>query len=290
MPYAYFPGCTLGGLAQEYDTSFRWVCRFLGIDLQEVRDWVCCGAWSARATSRVLSAALPAVSLSHAEQDGFDQVIAPCLIGFSRMRAANVALQQDVNLKKKVNHALEGSYGGTVKVLHPLELLLKDVGLDSLGAQVRKRLPGLKVACYYGCNLTRPRKACQFDSTEYPMSMDNILRAVGLETVDWTYKTECCGVNMMVTRADMVVHLSHAILKAAREADAEVIAVCCPICQANLDMRQGQIAEEYGERFDIPVLYFTQLLGIVYGAYSGELGLRRLIVSPQRALENYGIL
>ena len=122
------------------------------------------------------------------------------------------------------------------------------------------------------------------------MSMDGILRSVGLETLDWAYKTECCGVSMTLTRADVVVHLSHKIVRAAKEVGADVIAVCCPLCQANLDTRQGQIAEQYGERFDIPVLYFTQLLGIVYGAYSGELGLRRLIVSPQRALENYGIL
>jgi heterodisulfide reductase subunit B len=120
--------------------------------------------------------------------------------------------------------------------------------------------------------------------------MDNILRSVGLETLDWDCKTECCGVSMMFTRADIVVHLTHRILKAAKEAGADMIAVCCPFCQANLDMRQEQIAERYGERFDIPVLYFTQVLGIVCGAYSGELGLSRLMVSPQRALENYGIL
>ncbi len=290
MPYAYFPGCTLSGSAQEYDQSFRWVCRFLGIELQEVRDWVCCGACSARAISRLLSTAVPTISLSHAEQDGFDQVVAPCLIGLSRMKAANQALHADADLRKRVDQVLEKGYKGTVKVLHPLEVLLKDVGLDSLGGKVKKRLPGLKVACYYGCTLTRPPKVTGFDNTEYPMSMDNILRAVGLETLDWVYKTECCGVNMMLTRADMVVHLSHMILRAAKEVGADVIAVCCPICQANLDTRQGQITEKYGERFDIPIVYFTQLLGIIYGAYSGELGLSRLIVSPQRALENYGVL
>lgn len=290
MPYAYFPGCTLGGSAQEYDTSFRWVCRFLGIKLQEVRDWVCCGACSARATSHLLSVSMPAISLSHAEQDGFDQMIAPCLIGSSRMKAANLAIQRDEDLRRKVNEVLEESYKGTVKVVHPLEVLLNDIGLDALGEKVKKRLRGLRVACYYGCTLTRPPAVSQFDNTEYPMSMDNILRAVGLETVDWVYKTECCGVNMTVTRADMVVHLGHLILRAAREVKADMIAVCCPICHANLDMRQNQIAEKYGERFDIPVLYFTQLLGIIYGAYSGELGLKRLMVSAQRALEEYGIL
>jgi heterodisulfide reductase subunit B len=206
------------------------------------------------------------------------------------MRLANWALETDKNLKKTVNEVLEGGYRGTVKVRHPLEVLVHDVGLKTLGEMVRKRLRGLRVACYYGCLLTRPGRIGQFDSTEYPMSMDRILRSVGLETLDWAYKTECCGVSMGLTRADIVVHLSHRILKAAREVEADVIAVCCPFCHANLDTRQGQIADTYGQRFDIPVLYFTQLLGIIYGAYSGELGLSRLMVSPQKALENYGIL
>lgn len=290
MRYAYFPGCSLGASAQDYDMSFRWVCRFFGIQLEEVRDWVCCGASSAHATSHLLSVAIPAISLSHAEQDGFDQLTAPCLACLSRMKAANLELEADENLRKRVNEILEGEYRGTVESFHPLEVLLRDVGLDTLGERVRKRLPGLKVACYYGCALTRPPKVCRFDNPEYPMSMDNILRSVGLETLDWAYKTECCGVSMTLTRADMVVHLTQKILKAAKEIAADVIAVCCPLCHANLDMRQNQIADKYGERFDIPIVYFTQLLGIVYGAYSGELGLDRLMVSPQSALENYGIL
>ncbi|NIQ39802.1 MAG: heterodisulfide reductase subunit B [Proteobacteria bacterium] len=290
MRYAYFPGCSLSASAQDYDMSFKWVCRFLGIELQEVRDWVCCGASSAHATSHLLSVAIPAISLSHAEQSGFDQLTAPCLACLSRMKAANQKLETDKELMNQVNDLLEGEYRGSVGVFHPLELFLKDVGLDAIGDKVDKRLPGLKVACYYGCVLTRPPKVCRFDNTEYPVSMDNILRSAGLETLDWAYKTECCGVSMTLTRADIVVHLTHKILRAAKEVGADVIAVCCPLCHANLDMRQNQIADKYGERFDIPVLYFTQLLGIMYGAYSGELGLNRLMVSPQKALERYGIL
>jgi heterodisulfide reductase subunit B len=290
MRYAYFPGCTLGASAQDYDMSFRWVCRSLGIDLEEVRDWVCCGAFSARATSRLLAVTMPAGNLARAEQEGFNQMIVPCAVGLARMRAAQHALETDRSLRKRVDEVLDTGYNGTVRVVHPLEVLLNEVGVETLGARVNKRLRGLKVACYYGCSLTRPPKVARFDNTEYPMSMDNVLRSVGLETLDWAHKTECCGINMTVTRADIILHLAHRILKAAKAAGADVIAVCCPFCQANLDMRQGQIAEAYGERFDIPILYFTQLLGVAYGAYSRELGLGRPMVSPQRALENYGIL
>ncbi len=290
MRYAYFPGCALGGSARDYDMSFRWVCRYLGIELHEVKDWVCCGAASARVTSDLLSFAMPAMSLSHAEQEGFDRLVAPCPACWSRMKAANQELKTDNVLKEKVNQALDRAYYGTMQVLHPLEVLLNDRGSDLLAGREMKHLRGLKIACYYGCALTRPPKVCRFDQTEYPMSMDNILRAVGLETLDWAFKTECCGVTMTLTQADIVIHLSRRILRAAKEAGADVISVCCPLCQANLDMRQGQIADKYGETFDIPILYFTQLLGIVYGAYSGELGLGRLMVSPQGALEAYGLL
>jgi heterodisulfide reductase subunit B len=206
------------------------------------------------------------------------------------MKAANVALRTETGLADRLDQVLEKSYTGNIKVLHPLEVFLNDIGLDAFRERVVKRMRGLKVACYYGCTLTRPPKVSGFDNTEYPMSMDNLLRAVGLETVDWAYKTECCGVHMTLTRSDMVIHLSGSILRAAKEVGADMIAVCCPICHANLDMRQVQIAEKSGERFDIPVLYFTQLLGVVFGAYSGELGLSRLMTSPQKALEDYGIL
>jgi heterodisulfide reductase subunit B len=290
MRYAYFPGCTLGASARDYDMSFRWVCRSLGIDIQEIRNWVCCGAFSAHATSRLLGVAMPAVNLARAEQEGFNHMIVPCIVGLARMRAAQHALEVDRSLGKRVNEVLEEGYNGTVRPVHPLEVLLNEVGVETLGARVNRRLRGLKVVCYYGCSFTRPPEVARFDNTEYPMSMDNVLRSVGLETLDWAYKTECCGINMTVTRADIVLHLARRILKAAKTAGADVIAVGCPFCQANLDMRQGQIAEAYGERFDIPILYFTQLLGIVYGAYSRELGLGRPMVSPQRALENYGIL
>jgi len=290
MRYAYFPGCTLDASAKDYDMSFRWVCRSVGIDLEEVKDWVCCGAFSARASSRLLAVAMPVGNLARAEQDGFNQMIVPCSVGLARMRVAQHALETDRSLRNRVDEVLEERYNGTVRVVHPLEVLLDEVGVETLRARVNQRLRGLKIVCYYGCSLTRPPEVARLGDTEYPMSMDTVLRSAGLETVDWAYKTECCGAHMTVTRPDIVLHLAHRILRAAQGAGADVIAVCCPFCQANLDMRQGQIAEAYGERFDIPILYFTQLLGVTYGAYSRELGLGRSMVSPQRALENYGIL
>jgi heterodisulfide reductase subunit B len=148
----------------------------------------------------------------------------------------------------------------------------------------------LKVACYYGCVLTRPPKVAQFDICENPQSMDSIIRALGGEPLDWSYKTECCGVSMTLTRSDIVLKLSSDILRAAKEVGAHAIAVCCPLCQANLDSRQIQIEEKYGVYYGIPIIYFTQLMGLAFGAFPRELGLEKLITSPRDALGVCGFM
>jgi heterodisulfide reductase subunit B len=290
MRYAYFPGCSLSGTASDYDLSLRTVCRALDIALVEVRDWVCCGASSAHATSHLLSIAMPVLSLSHAEADGFERLVAPCLACLSRLKAANREMQEDPTVREKIHRAFDYQYRATVKVYHPLELLTEEGMMDKIRSRVRKKLSGLKVACYYGCVLTRPPKVAQFDICEDPQSMDSIIRALGGESLYWSYKTECCGVSMTLTRSDIVLKLSGDILRAAKEVGADAIAVCCPLCQANLDSRQIQIAEKYGVHYGIPIIYFTQLMGLAFGAFPGELGLEKLITSPRAALEVCGLM
>jgi heterodisulfide reductase subunit B len=290
MRYAYFPGCSLSGTASDYDHSLRAVCRALDIELVEVRDWVCCGASSAHATSHLLSIAMPVLSLSHAEADGFERLVAPCLACLSRLKAANREMQEDPTVREKIHRAFDYQYRATVKVYHPLEVMTEEGMMDKIRSRVRKRLSGLKVACYYGCVLTRPPKVAQFDICEDPQSMDSIVRALGGESLYWSYKTECCGVSMTLTRSDIVLKLSGEILRAAKEVGADAIAVCCPLCQANLDSRQIQIAEKYGVHYGIPIIYFTQLMGLAFGAFPGELGLEKLITSPRAALEVCGLM
>lgn len=176
-----------------------------------------------------------------------------------------------------------------MKVYHPLEVFL-EMGFDKIRERVRKSLKGLKVACYYGCVLTRPPKVAQFDNVEDPQSMDSIVRALGAETIDWSFKTECCGVSMTLTRSDMVLKLSNDILREAKEAGANAITVSCPLCQANLDGRQRQIEETYNTRYGIPILYITQLMGLAFGAYPKELGIQKLITSPREVLGSVGLM
>src|SRR4030067_1496319 len=261
MRYAYFPGCSLSSSGIEFNLSFKYVARALGIDLIEVRDWVCCGASSAHATSHLLSIALPVLNLGHAEKDGFERLIAPCLACMSRFKAANVELEHDPDLKKKIHEVFDYKYQGKVKVLHPLEVFL-EMGLEKIREKIKKKLRGMKVACYYGCVFTRPPKVAQFDDVENPQSMDTIIRTLGAETIDWSYKTECCGVSMTLTRSDIVLKLSNDILREAKEEGANAIAVCCPPCQANLGGRQTQIEEIYKTHYGLPIIYITQVMGL----------------------------
>jgi len=289
MKYGYFPGCSLSSSGYDYHLSLKYVTKALGMDLVEVKDWVCCGASSAHATSHLLSIALPVLNLSHAEKDGLDQLIAPCPACLSRFKAAHVELEQDAGLKKKIWEVFDYKYRGKVKVYHPLEVFV-EMGVEKIRERIRKKLTGLKVACYYGCILTRPPKIAQFDNTEDPQSMDTLVRTLGAETVDWSFKTECCGASMTLTRSDMVLKLSNDILREAKEAGAHAITVACPLCQANLDGRQRQIEETYKTRYGIPILYFTQLMGLAFGALPKEMGLQKLITSPQEVVGPIGLL
>ncbi len=289
MRYAYYPGCSLSSSGIEFHLSFQYVARALGIELVEVKDWVCCGASSAHATSHLLSIALPVLNLSHAEKEGFDKLIAPCLACLSRFKAANVEMKNDPHLRKKIHEIFDYPYQGKVKVYHPLEVFL-ELGLDRIRARARKRLKGLRVACYYGCVLTRPPQIAQFDDVENPQSMDSIIQALGGETIQWSYKTECCGVSMTLTFSDIVLKLSNDILREAKEGGASAIIVCCPLCQANLDGRQRQIEEAYQVRYGLPVLYITQVMGLSFGAYPKEVGLEKLITSPKEVLGPIGLM
>ena len=289
MRYAYFPGCSLSSSGYDYNLSLKFVARALGIELVEVRDWVCCGASSAHAISHLLSVALPVLNLSHAEKDGFQKLIAPCLACLSRFKAANVELEHDASLKEKIHQVFDYQYQGKVKVYHPLEVFL-EMGLEKIRERIRKKLTGLKIACYYGCVLTRPPKITQFDNVEDPQSMDSIVRTLGATPIEWSFKTECCGVSMTLTRSDMVLKLSNDILREAKEAGANTIAVACPLCQANLDGRQRQIEETYNTRYGIPILYITQLMGLAFGAFPKEVGIQKLITSPREVLGSIGLM
>ncbi len=280
MKYAYYPGCSLESSAKEYDLSIRACCEFTDVELIEVPDWICCGASSAHATSHLLSIALPAKTLVQTEKMGLHQIIAPCIACLTRLKVANIEMAEDTDLKGKVETVLESDYKGNVRVRNILDVFLNDVGLEKIRKKVVTPLKGLKVACYYGCLLTRPPHIAQFDDVENPQSMDELMRAIGAETVEWSFKTDCCGVSMSLAETDAALVLTNKILEGAKDAGADCVAVACPLCQSNLDLRQKAIGNTFGVFYDLPILYFSQLMGLAFGATTTDVGLEKVIVDP----------
>lgn len=287
MKYAYYPGCSLHSTAKEYEDSTLAVCEELGIELQEIPDWNCCGATSAHATNRELGFALPLRDLAQAESMGLD-VVAPCAACFSRLKAADHAANDNPELIQSVAAKSGLKYEGRVKVLSLLEAIAA-IPADEIKSHVKRELTGLKPACYYGCLLTRPPKVAAFDCPEHPTSMEGIMTAIGAEPVEWPYKNECCGASLALSRSDIVVKLTRDILSMAKRSGANCIVAACPLCQANLDTRQAQAEAKYGEQFGLPVFYFTQLMGYSFLIPKTDLGMNRLMVDPRGVLAGIGV-
>jgi heterodisulfide reductase subunit B len=279
--YAYYPGCSLHSTGSEYDVSFRAVCEKLGIDIREVEGWICCGTSPAHSSSKLLSLALPFENLCQAEKMGIKDIIAPCAACFARLRTAMYEANEDAEIAGQISEALEKPLPESMNILSPIEIFCNQEGLAEA---VTKQLPDLKVVCYYGCLLTRPSKVMQFDECEYPMAMDNLLRSMGIETLDWSYKTECCGGALAMTRTDVVLKLTHDILEEAKAVGANAIAVGCPLCHVNLDTRQTEVEQEYGVQYGLPVFYFTQLMALTMGVAGDKLGLKKHFVSTDGLL------
>lgn len=289
MKYAYFPGCSLESTAAEYAHSAEAVAERLGIELAEVDDWVCCGATPAHVTSHLLSVALPVIVCAAAEKQDLD-VVACCAACYNRLKTANHEVQTSPELLEQVNEVAEEQYAGQVQVFHILEVLARRVGLDRIREQVTRPLSGLKVACYYGCLMTRLPEELRTDAVEYPMMMDEVIEACGATPIDWPYKTECCGAALTLAKQQTVYRLVGDILAMARASEADVIAVACPLCQANLDMYQPEAGKLREQTFQTPILYFTQLIGLALGVKKAELGLNKVIVDPLPVLAERGLI
>lgn len=285
--YTYYPGCSLHSTASEFDESFRAVAAALGLTLHELDDWSCCGATSAHATSNFLATALPLRNLSLAEGAGRDLIV-PCAACYSAFRQAHHEVVADGAEGRRLNAEVEAAtgrrYEGKLRVLHPLEPLSQPEGVKAISAGAKRPLEGLKLATYYGCLLQRPPGAVAFEDPEQPKSMDRIMAAAGATVVRWSFKTECCGASLTLTRPEYVVQLIGTLTGAARHAGAEAIVTACPMCQANLDTRQPQGPDP------VPIFYFTELLGLALGAPGVRSWLKRHITDPVSVLAAHGLL
>ena len=259
------------------------MCRKLGIELEEIPDWVCCGSTPAHASNATLAVALPVVNLLKA-QAMKQPVVTACASCYARLRTANHKVQHSAAERERAARVTGKPYDGSVPVYHVLDVLVNQLGAAAIGQQVQRPLAGLKVACYYGCLLTRPPEIVAFDNAENPSCMETLVRALGAEPVEWPYRTECCGASLSMTQSSVVCRLGHRLVSMARQAGAQCIAVACPLCQVNLDLRQADAAKAHGALPETPVLYITQLLGLALGLSADELGLSALSVSADALL------
>jgi len=239
------------------------------------------------AVDEVKACVLAARNLALAEKSGLNQVMAPCAACYLVLNKAKHYFHDYPAMKATMDRALDAiglHYSGDTPVRHPLDILLNDVGLDAIKQKVEKPLKGLKVATYYGCQIVRPYAT--FDQMYYPVTMDKLLRAVGAEVVDYPLKTRCCGGSQKGTLPEVGLSLIHILLKEARRREAQIVSTICPLCQFNLDAFQEEASKKYGE-ISMPVVYFTQLLGLAFGFRPKELGLERNIVTAKPTLAKF---
>jgi heterodisulfide reductase subunit B len=277
MKYAYYPGCSAESTARDMNQSTYAVARALKLDFEEPKGWTCCGATAGHQTDRLLAVSLSAANLAKVQDMKLDMVV-NCAACYNRMKVANHEISTHATVRQNVRDALDRDYDGSVKVRHLLEVLLEDVGLPTITKSLKRSLNGLKVACYYGCLLLRPPGILQFDDPENPKSIDRLVTAMGGLSLEWPCKVDCCGGSLSLSRTDVVLRLTESIIDMAVQVGADCIAVSCPMCQINLDVRQQDINKETGKNYRMPVIYITQLLGLCLGLGPGELGFEKLMI------------
>ncbi len=283
MKYSYFPGCSLKGLGRAYEESLLPVMRHLGVELEELNDWNCCGATAYMSVDEEKACVLAARNLAIAEKAGPHDLVTPCSACYLVLNKTKHYLTDSPPINAAVKGALESAkltFSGTTRVRHPLDILVHDVGLDVIKEKVVRPLKGLKVAPYYGCQVVRPYAT--FDNAWNPTTMDRLLATLGAEVVPYPLKTKCCGASLTGTLPEAGLRLSYILLKEAVRRGADVIATICPLCQFNLDAYHDLIERRWGSA-RIATVYFTQLMGLAFGLPAEQLGLQRNFV-PMKPL------
>jgi heterodisulfide reductase subunit B len=276
MKTGIYPGCSLNGSARDYNESVFALAEAFGLELVQVPDWNCCGATAAHNLNKKLSLSLPARILALAEQNGLDEIVVPCAACYSRLVVTQHELRSNPELKNEISATIEMDYRGTSKIINVIEWIDKYI-LPKLEEKKVKSF-GHKVACYYGCLLVRPNKVLNYDRVEDPETMDIVMSKLGATPVDFPFKTECCGAGLSVSRTDIVSKLSGKIIEDAEYRGAEAIIVACPMCHSNLDMRRPDINKYWEKKFNIPVLFVTQAIGLSLGLSPAKVGLKRHFV------------
>lgn len=282
MKYAYYPGCSLEVNCAAYDVSTRAIMENLGLQLDELDDWNCCGATEYFSQDELIATSVIARNLALVDKD-HDQLVAPCAACYLNLKKVDKLMCEHADLNAKINQALAAGNlkykPGRVRVRHLLDVIYTDVGEEALKAKLVQPLTGLRVACYYGCQVTRPIGEC--DNPEYPMKMDEMFQWLGAEVVDYPVKSHCCGGHMTQLSEDMAFELIRRLLQSAEDYRADVILTMCPMCQLNLDAYQGRVNNYFNTNFRLPIVYFTQLLGVALGIDMKKLAFGKELVTAE---------
>ena len=299
MKYGYYPGCSLEKNASAYHISTMAVAEPFGIEFVELEDWNCCGATEYISLSKMGAYALLARNLIQAKNIDLGkngnkkQLVAPCSACFLNLSKSEYYLTEDEELTEKVNVAMEAGgmhyEPGGLNVRHLLDIFINDVGYDAIQEKIVKPLSGLRIAPYYGCLIVRPRFQGVFDDFEYPVTLDKLMKTLGATVVDFPLKAQCCGGHMTQISEPVAMDMIHRLLKNAADYKADVIVTLCPMCQLNLDAYQESVNKYFKTDYHLPVLYFTQMIGLALGMTAKELGIGSEMVDAREALAKIGV-
>ncbi len=289
MKYPYFPGCTLYTKAKSFDEAGKAVALKLGFELEELEDWTCCGASFPLAEDYDIALSSPTRALVNGAKVG-DKLVTLCAICHNVLKRTNNVMKTNPERREKVTGFIEEEYDGSLDVVHYLEILRDEVGFEALGEKVEKPLAGLKVGAYYGCLLLRPADEMQMDDPDQPSIMEELLVALGAEPVDYPMKSECCGAFQVVHSDATATRCSREIIDSAQSRGAELLITACPLCQFNLEDRQNEMKEEDTGMKTLPVLYFTELLGLALGLGEAMLDTEKHFTDPKPILASHGLV
>jgi len=286
MRIFYYPGCTLKTQAKNFECSAMEVMKLLGYELVELNRWNCCGTVYSLASDDLIHKVAPIRNLIRVKEQGGDKVVTLCAMCYNTLKQANVFFNSDQEARDKINSFMdtEIDYEGDVEVLHLLTVLRDEVGFNNISKKVVRKLNHIKVAPYYGCLLLRPSTVA-IDDAENPSIMEELLHALGVETIDFPYRNECCGTYNTVSAVELVIDRTYRIVGLARNLGADVIVTSCPLCQFNLEVRQKDVKERFPEFEQLPVIYFTQLMGVALGVPIERLGFDLNHIKPKVLME-----
>lgn len=270
MKIPYYPGCTLNTVAKHFDDSAKESAMILGFEMEDLSEWNCCGASFPQTPDNIMGLTAPAKVLVEGKKAG-DTLTTLCSVCYNVLKRTSKALEDDKEKCATVFEFIEEEYDGTLTISHYLEILRDRIGFDKVKESVKRPLKGIKTGAYYGCMLLRPFEDMGIDDHEAPTIIEDLLKALGAEPIDFPNKIECCGAHLAIGGTDVVEELSGCVMSSAVESGAEVIVTSCPLCQYNLEESQAKLAEKVEGYTPVPIVYFTQVLGLALG--QGEDGL-----------------